>query len=117
MIITKIKDVISGKCEIKDKRSSKWPTVRKNFLIQNSKCAVCNGKDKLEVHHISPFHISPELELDPSNLITLCESRKKGLTCHLLIGHLGNYKNINKDVIEDSSIWNKKLNPSMDQDS
>jgi len=33
------------------------------------------------------------------------------------MGHLGNYKNINKDVIEDSSIWNKKLNPSMDQDS
>ena len=117
MIIAKIKDVISGKCEIKDKRSSKWPTIRKKFLVQNSKCAVCNGKDKLEVHHISPFHISPELELDPSNLITLCESKKKGLTCHLLIGHLGSYKKINKDVIEDCSIWNKKLNPSMDQDS
>jgi 5-methylcytosine-specific restriction protein A len=113
MIIQKIKDVLKGKCEIKDKRSAKWPTVRKKFLIENPKCAVCNGKKILEVHHIKPFNSSPELELDPSNLITLCESKKKGLTCHLLIGHLGNYRNINKDVINDSLVWNKKLNTSI----
>ena len=104
MIITKIKDVINGKCEIKDKRSAKWPTVRKNFLVENSKCAVCNSKDKLEVHHIFAFHTSPELELDPSNLITLCDKY-----CHFMFGHFMNYKSWNVNVIEDSKVYYNKV--------
>jgi 5-methylcytosine-specific restriction endonuclease McrA len=108
-MIKHIKDVVQGKADTSDKRSSKWDTVRKNFLKTNSTCAVCGGKDKLEVHHKQPFHEHPELELDPTNLITLCESKSNGVTCHLLFGHLGNYRSINKDVDKDVQIWNDKI--------
>ena len=47
--------------------------------------------------------------IDFKNLITLCESRKNGVTCHLLFGHLGNYKSINESVETDVKAWNKKI--------
>ena len=62
-------------------------------------CAVCSGTASLEVHHIVPFHIDATKELDPSNLITLCESKKNGVNCHLFFGHLGNYKRVNVQVV------------------
>ena len=99
-MIKHIKDVVQGKADIGDKRSSKWDTVRKNFLKTNSVCAVCGGSEKLEVHHKQPFHLYPDLELDATNLITLCESTTK---CHLEIGHLGNWKNFNPNVVEDAT--------------
>ena len=108
-----VTDVIQGKTELGNKRSSKWPTVRKHHLQINPTCAVCNGKSKLEVHHIKPFQKYPELELDPTNLISLCESKSYGIICHLAIGHLGNYKNINPNVIKDAATWNKKLKQSI----
>lgn len=42
----------------------------------------------LQVHHVKPFKEQPELELDSSNLITLCLLRD----CHVDIGHGGHYK-------------------------
>jgi len=109
VIIKKIKDVIEGKASIDHRRSSKWPTVRKHHLKNNPNCALCEGTDKLEVHHIKPFYEHPELELEPSNLLTLCESYSYGICCHRTVGHLGNYKKINPNVVEDSKIWNNKL--------
>ena len=66
-------------------RSSKWPAVRKKWLKLNPVCEVCTRKTKLEVHHIIPFHIKPELELDTNNFITLCES--PAACCHYIVGH------------------------------
>ena len=51
----------------------------------------------------------PELELEPTNLITLCECLSYGINCHLLVGHLGNYRNINNDAVIDVDTWNAKL--------
>jgi hypothetical protein len=107
-MLKKITDYVSGKAPLNAKRSSQWPKVRKEFLKQNPTCAVCGGNKKLEVHHLHPFYLHPELELDPDNLITLCEG-KKGLTCHLIFGHLGNYKGINPDCKTDALIWKTKL--------
>lgn len=109
MVLKNIKDSIQGKAELGKKRSSRWPTVRKNYLKVNSVCAVCGGTDKLEVHHIVPFHTDESLELDPNNLITLCESKSFGVVCHLFVGHLGSYKTINPNVKEDAAIWRHKL--------
>ena len=78
------------------KRSSYWPEVRKVWLKSNPTCAACGGILSVEVHHIQPFHIKPEFELDMSNFITLCEGH---LECHLKVGHLGNWSNFNTDVI------------------
>ena len=105
-IIKAIKDKIQG---IPGTRSSKWPTVRKHHLIANPTCAVCGGSEMLEVHHKLPFHLDASLELDPTNLITLCESKKNGVTCHLWFGHLGSYKSFNKNVEEDAKSWKEKL--------
>jgi hypothetical protein len=37
------------------------------------------------VHHVESFHEHPELELDPTNLISLCEGPIK--RHHLKVGH------------------------------
>ena len=109
MILKHVKDIIQGKATVGQKRSSKWPTVRKHHLEAHPTCAVCGGDKVLEVHHKISFAQNPDLELDPNNLITLCESKSYGLLCHLVIGHRGNYKKINPDVVEDAAYWNKKL--------
>jgi hypothetical protein len=96
--VLSIKDIIQGKVPLGTKRSKEWRFVRSNHLAFNPRCEACGGKEKLEVHHIIPFHVTPELELVPSNLITLCESKKNGVNCHLFVGHGGDYRNYREDV-------------------
>lgn len=108
-ILKHLKDVGQGKAELGNKRSGQWPAVEKAHLEKQPNCMVCNRSEKLNVHHIKPFHIYPDLELDPSNLITLCESDKGGVNCHLHYGHLGNFKSFNENVIPDASLWNQKI--------
>jgi 5-methylcytosine-specific restriction protein A len=109
-MFTKIKDALQGKAPLSSNRSPKWSSVRSKYLKTNSKCAVCSGTSMLNVHHIKPFHTHPELELEHTNLITLCESTKGGVNCHLWFGHLGNYKDINPNVVADATYWRLKLN-------
>jgi 5-methylcytosine-specific restriction protein A len=107
-IVKHLVDVAKDKAELGNRRSSKWPTARKHHLKLHPVCEVCGGSEKLEVHHIEPYHLNPERELDPTNMITLCEG-KKFVNCHLLFGHLGSYKNINPNVVEDAANWIGKL--------
>ena len=81
------------------KRSSKWPAVQKRHLKANPTCAACGAIDKLDVHHMKPFHLHPTLELDPTNLITLCMEND----CHLYVGQGDNFKAYNPNVLEDSA--------------
>ena len=90
-------------------RDRRWRGVRTKHLERNPLCALCGSDETLEVHHINPFHSHPELELDPNNLITLCESGKNGIVCHRAFGHLGNYQSVNKNVIQDVLIWKLKI--------
>jgi hypothetical protein len=58
---------------------------------RKDKCEWC-GRTKpmfssLEVHHIQPQHLHPELRDTPSNLVTLCRD------CHFVLGHKRNWKN------------------------
>jgi len=91
------------------KRSAKWPAARRQHLKEHPVCAMCGGSKKLEVHHIKPFHLHPQLELDPTNFITLCENKTDGVNCHLLFGHLGNFKSVNENVVKDATEWNQKI--------
>ena len=84
-------------------RSSKWPSVRKSHLALHPACEVCGTRKNLECHHIVPYNVRPEMELDFQNLITLC--RKD----HLLFGHLNSFYSFNKDVKEDACIWKYKI--------
>jgi 5-methylcytosine-specific restriction protein A len=90
-------------------RSDHWPAARAAHLKEHPTCAVCEGTEKLEVHHIHPFHLHPDLELEPTNFITLCEANKDGFDCHLGFGHLGNFKSWNVDVAVDAAAWNAKI--------
>jgi 5-methylcytosine-specific restriction protein A len=81
-------------------RSPKWSSVRKLHLKDNPNCAACGRNKKLEVHHKIPVHIYPEGELDTSNLITLCSD-----PCHIIFGHLMNFKSYNKYVVEDCAVY------------
>ena len=85
-------------------RSSKWTEVRKQHLKEHPSCIACGRDRKLEVHHKTPVHISPELELDPSNLVTLCAD-----PCHLIFGHLMNFKSYNRLVVEDCAVYLKRV--------
>jgi len=84
-------------------RSSRWKTVRSEFLSLNPCCSVCGSKKNVVPHHKVPFHVDPSLELDPSNLISLCEN--KGFNCHFFFGHLRNWAGHNPTVEEDAIYW------------
>jgi len=109
VLFKRVTDHFTGKANLDHARSSKWAKVREQFLKENPACAVCGSTKKLEAHHIIPFHLCPERELDPTNLIPLCESKRYGINCHLLFGHLGCYTSFNETVVSDAAAWNKKL--------
>lgn len=90
-----VTDRWTGKAPPGAQRSSEWSGVRDAFLAEHPQCACCGGTTKLRVHHVEPFHVNPARELDPANLITLCEAGKYGINCHLLLGHLGNWQKWN----------------------
>src|SRR5258706_3564606 len=82
-------------------RSLEWDKVRKAHLqiSGQSSCAVCNGTEVLQVHHIIPFHLCHlvyrgDLELDERNLMTLCEVPQNNH--HQLLGHLGDWEIYNQ---------------------
>jgi hypothetical protein len=95
VVINRIKFAIQG-------RSSAWARVRSQYLKLSPLCYACGSKDNIEVHHIRPFHLYPELELEASNLVTLCKH------CHLVIGHLRDYTLFNLDVLSDCDVFKQK---------
>lgn len=91
--------------KLKSKRSSHWATMRHHFISNNPNCAVCNGTKRLNVHHIKPFHIFPELELDTNNLITLCMGKHE---CHLRFGHGGDFKSYCSNIAAYAQAYKSK---------
>lgn len=71
------------------KRSSKWEKLEHEFKATHPLCAACGSIIRLNVHHCVPFHLDSALELDPTNLITLCMDTNE---CHLRIGHAFSFK-------------------------
>lgn len=81
---------------VKRLRSPKWRAVEKAHLRNNPACEACGSVRRTQVHHIQPFHLHPELELEPSNLISLCMDTAED---HLVLGHSGSWRAWNPDVI------------------
>lgn len=73
------------------RRSPKWRGVAKKHLLEYPRCFLCGAITWLNVHHVIPYHVNPELELVTTNLVTLCET--PGLNCHFGCGHLGDWHN------------------------
>lgn len=95
-------------------RSSRWPRVRDQCIERDGgRCQICDEKRRryLRGHHKKPFHKFPELELDPDNVITLCEGPV--FNCHLLFGHWGDYRERwNPNIDEDVKTWQPRLGGS-----
>ena len=62
----------------------------------------------MNVHHKKPFHLFPELELESTNLITLCMDGDKD--CHIKLGHGGSFKAYNPNVEEDVKVVAQNFN-------
>lgn len=95
-------------------RSPRWPAARKAWLAVQPACAACGSIKDLEVHHKRPFHLFPQLELDPANFITLCETF--GTVHHLDVGHSfagkRSWKIFNPNVETDAAALYADLNDS-----
>jgi 5-methylcytosine-specific restriction protein A len=68
-------------------RSPHWPAARKLHLRTSPTCTGCGTKHDLEVHHDKPYHLYPELELEQSNMVTVCR------WCHFVLCHDNNWSN------------------------
>jgi 5-methylcytosine-specific restriction endonuclease McrA len=97
-LIRDIKDRLSGRVPPGTKRAGGWHTLQKKVIANVGKCEACPSKKKLEVHHVLPFHLNPERELDVTNLIVLCRR------CHQFLGHLDDWKAYNPFVRKDAEI-------------
>src|SRR5438132_112801 len=50
-----------------------WRRLEKETLRSHPFCSFCGAPKPLQVHHINPVHLHPEMALDASNLIVLCQ--------------------------------------------
>lgn len=105
-IFNYIKSIFASQnVDILSKRSGKWATVRKRHLEAHATCAACGGIKDLSVHHCTPLRLDETKELDPENLITLCEENN----CHHCFGHLYSWFSYNPNVREDTAAWLEKI--------
>ena len=106
-------------------RSPKWPSLERRLINEHPWCAAC-GKtlDQLQAigarltgHHIVPFHLNEARELDPANVICLCDAAGPGADrrdrCHWLIGHNGkSWGDSNPQVVADAAALFAKRHPA-----
>jgi len=81
------------------KRSPKWAALSRRHRRHQPDCQLCGSLVFCTTHHILPFHLFPEHELDPDNLITLCEGQT--INCHYFLGHMLDWKSYNPHLLED----------------
>lgn len=92
---------IPPKPKLRSPRSKDWPKVRRSVLARQKSCEATGITKGLEVHHIQPFHLFPELELEESNLIVLTEWAT--FNSHFWIGHGGDWRAYNPHVRADAA--------------
>ena len=83
----------SGENLFGGKRDPRWREVRAAHVQKEPVCQACGKNSKLDVHHIIPVGIDNTTDLDPDNLITLCNQ-----PCHLVFGHFMSYYCYNSAV-------------------
>ena len=105
-----IKDVAKGRPA--KFRSPKWKKFESEMIIKQPYCAVCGNTIVRELtgHHMKPYHAFPELELDPENILIMCYNGPGHINCHLVVGHCGNWRYYNPNVIRDAKRIRDMLN-------
>ena len=83
-------------------RSSGWREFREKHI--KDFCELCLKKGiPLELHHVLPFHLYENLELDHTNVVTGCRP------CHLKFYHLGSFRSFNETIKQDIEIISNKI--------
>ncbi len=63
----------------------RWQVLRQQILERDEwKCRHCGDRRRLEIDHIKPVRLAPELAFEPSNLQALCgpcHTRKTRIEC------------------------------------
>ncbi len=94
-------------------RSPKWPEFRQTILKAQPWCSACGRTDAIEVHHIQPFHIQPQMELQTTNVIVLCEGDV--MHCHYMLGHRGwSWKDFDPNCVEFVGLVRQHLDKLVD---
>jgi len=83
------------------RRHPDWDTFRDEQIALHPYCAICGATEELQLHHKIPFAWGGG-ELDPDNVVVLCAHT---FNCHLLFGHLGDFKSINPHIDADIAEW------------
>lgn len=85
-------------CLTQDPRKT-WVVIKAMKAYDKSRdntCEYCGRKGNADVHHVKDISHHPELAAEKSNMICLCRKPQ----CHLIIGHMGDFKGINPNVRE-----------------
>ena len=90
-------------------RVAGWAKLAKVHLRVYPACQVCGRRTNVVPHHKLPVSFRPDLELDPDNLVTLCNGHRSFGGCHQWVGHLGDPHSYNPDVMPDIDIWREKM--------
>ena len=92
---------------LKHKRHKWWNKLKQKYLQENPKCEWC-GQDADTVHHIIPVHVNRDLEMEESNLMSLCDNRTR--KCHFIVAHYCHWVKYNdkiKEITESSWRFSK----------
>jgi 5-methylcytosine-specific restriction endonuclease McrA len=66
-------------------RDPRFRSAEREFIRRNPVCAGCGGS-ATTAHHVIPFHVRPDLEMDESNWAPVCPD------CHFVDGHARNWR-------------------------
>jgi hypothetical protein len=79
-----------------------WRALAAQHLRIYPMCAACGSRSRVRPHHVVPVSVDPSRELDPLNLLSLCESYAFGVNCHLFLGHGGQWSTYNPQAVRDA---------------
>lgn len=89
-------------------RSPQWSSFKIEFAKTHPKiCAICGTTKGCQLHHKTPFSRDLSRELDPTNLVWLCEQGEH--SCHLIFGHLYSFFSYNTDLDNTIAEWSGKI--------
>lgn len=84
-------------------RSPKWSSLRDRFTKEKKRCAISGLETDLEVHHVKPFHLFPDLELEWDNLCLLTRP------IHYLVGHCCKWSYYNARFPQHLDQWRENV--------
>jgi len=70
------------------RRAYKTHKAMQAYRSGHTECAWCGRSKRLDVHHVIPVSVAPEMAASETNMIMLCRKPQ----CHLIAGHSDSYR-------------------------